>query len=160
MTLHITTLNAGGATYGVSSISSASAVNTTYPIYNGGAGRAGSARQVLTNNGWTWATTPPSLTPLRIHGKDNNEIVRLNEDGTVVWGDGIKVDEAVEAFGEVLKLNLENNSGLTHAVKQRMRDTVFEEIISMARDKGSLTVDDLTYLHQAAKIMDKLKAKT
>jgi hypothetical protein len=42
-------------------------------------------------------------------------------------------------------------------VKQRMRDAVFEELIDMAKSKGSLTADDLTYLQQAAKIMDKLK---
>lgn len=40
-----------------------------------------------------------------------------------------------------------------------MRDTVFEEMISLAKEKGSLTVEDLTYLHTAAKIMDKLKGK-
>ena len=48
-------------------------------------------------------------------------------------------------------------TGITYSVKQRMRDAVFEELIDMANTKGILSVDDLTYLHQSAKIMDKLK---
>ena len=48
-------------------------------------------------------------------------------------------------------------AGVTYGVRQRIRDAVFEELIDMANNKGTLSVDDLTYLHQAAKIMDKLK---
>lgn len=125
----------------------------------GGAGGAGGAGQYIISNGTSaqWATTKPFT--LVINGPDNKEIVRLNGDGTVTWADTIEIDAAVDAFGRALSIGVEHAAGLTYAVKQRMRDTVFEEMISMAREKGSLTADDLTYLHQAAKIMDKLKGK-
>lgn len=87
------------------------------------------------------------------------EIVRINKDGSVTWDDDATVDEAAEAFGKSLALGAELSAGLTYTVKQRMRDAVFEEMISLAKEKGSLTAEDLTYLHTAAKIMDKLKGK-
>lgn len=126
-----------------------------------GAGGAGGGGQYIMANGTstTWTIPNHKMSPLIINGQGNTELVRLNHDGTVTWADTINVDEAAKAFGQVLTLSVENSAGLTYAVKQRMRDTVFEEIISMAKDRGSLTADDLTYLHQAAKIIDKLKGK-
>jgi len=129
--------------------------------FTGNIGTVGTAGQYMISNGTTaaWANSNYRVSPLVIHGKDNKEIVRLNDDGTVTWANDIDVDEAAFALGQSLTLNVENSAGLTYAVKQRMRDTVFEEMISMAKEKGGLTADDLTYLHQAAKIMDKLKGK-
>ena len=98
--------------------------------------------------------TPACIT---VYGPTNVEIVRLNNDGSVTWANGIDVDEAASAFARSLSQGGELAAGITYAVKQRMRDKVFEEMIEMAKDKGSITADDLTYLHQAAKIMDKLK---
>lgn len=96
---------------------------------------------------------------ISISSNAGKEIVRLNKDGTVTWNDTINVDEAAKAFSESISIGAEMSAGITYAVKQRMRDAVFDELIEMAKDKGSLTADDLTYLHKAAKIMDKLKGK-
>ena len=87
----------------------------------------------------------------------NKEIVRLNTDGSVTWGDGATVDEAEEEFAKAMMLGGEICAGITYGVKQRIRDAAFEELIDMAKTKGSLTADDLTYMLQAAKMMDKLK---
>lgn len=96
---------------------------------------------------------------ISVQSSAGKELVRLNRDGTVTWSEDATVDEAAESFGRVLQIGVELSAGITYAVKQRMRDTVFEEMISLAKEKGSLTVEDLTYLHTAAKIMDKLKGK-
>jgi hypothetical protein len=153
-----TTAWGGGYTNVTSNINSA--INN---VYYGGAvanGAGGAGQYVMsTGSSTTWTLPNHQVSPLVIHGIGNTELVRLNHDGTVTWADTINIDEAVNAFGQVLTLGAENSAGLTYAVKQRMRDTVFEEIILMAKDKGSLTADDLTYLHQAAKIIDKLKGK-
>lgn len=86
-----------------------------------------------------------------------NEIVRLNTDGSVTWTNGINVDEAAEAFARSISLGAELSSGITGKVKRDMRDSVFEDIIAIAKEKGSLTAEDLTYMLQASKIMEKLK---
>jgi len=87
----------------------------------------------------------------------NQEIVRLNLDGSVSWGNGIDIDAAAEAFGEALQMGAELKAGISKAIKLRMRDSVFEDLINIAREKGSLTADDLTYLLEASKIVEKLK---
>lgn len=102
------------------------------------------------------ATQPTSVISLRV-GTSNNEIVRLNKDGSVSWSDEIAIDAAAEAFSKTLMLGAEMAAGITQSVKYRMRDSVFEDIINIAREKGSLTADDLTYLLEASKIVEKLK---
>ena len=94
---------------------------------------------------------------MTLYGTDQKEIVRLNKDGSVTWADGINIDDAADAFGRSMALGAENIAGVTYGVKQRIRDAVFEELIDMAKSKETLTADDLTYMQQAAKIMDKLK---
>jgi ribosomal protein S11 len=88
---------------------------------------------------------------------NGNEIVRLERDGTVIWGNGIKVDSAAEAFSKSISLGAEIKSGITQCVKQKMRDSVFDDLINIAKEKGSLTAEDLTYLLEASKIVEKLK---
>ena len=85
------------------------------------------------------------------------EIVRLNRDGTITWANGIDVDEAAEAFARSISMGAELQSGVTQGVKHRMRDSVFTDLIEIAKEKGSLTADDLTYLLEASKIVEKLK---
>lgn len=94
---------------------------------------------------------------LSLRGKDNTEIVRLNVDGTVTWSQEINIDEAAEALTRTLVLGAELSTGITRKVKAEMRDTVFEEIIELAKLKGTLTLDDLTFMYEASKIMEKLK---
>ena len=88
---------------------------------------------------------------------DGTEIVRIEKDGTVIWKSGIYIDEAAVALGKSLSLGAEMAIGITNIVKQKMRDAVFEEMISLVKEKGTLDEVDLTYLWQAAKIMDKLR---
>ncbi len=94
---------------------------------------------------------------LSINGVNNQEIVRITCDGEVIWANGYQIDEAAEILARSLHLGAEISAGIRNSTKQKMRDVVFEEMISMAQEKGSLTADELTYLWQAAKIMDKLK---
>jgi len=99
----------------------------------------------------------PPLSIFALHGTNNQEIVRLERDGSVKWAKEINVDEAAEAFGKAVSIGGEMAAGITASTKRRMRDTVFEEIIAISKDKGPLSADDLTYLWEASKIMDKLK---
>jgi hypothetical protein len=110
----------------------------------------------IVSNGYNIASSvSPSV--MSLHNPSNKEIVRLNNDGSVTWNDSINIDEAATAFASSIQLGAELMAGVTYGVRQRIRDAVFEELIDMANNKGTLSVDDLTYLHQAAKIMDKLK---
>ena len=94
---------------------------------------------------------------LTLYNNSHCEIVRLDTDGTITWANGINVGEAAEAFGRVISLSAEIKSGITQGVKHRMRDSVFADLIDIAKEKGSLTADDLTYLLEASKIVEKLK---
>lgn len=98
---------------------------------------------------------PPNI--LSIVNLLGQEVVRITKDGEIVWPNGYQVEEAAEAFARSLHLSTEISAGIKYGMKQKVRDTVFEEMIEMAKEKGSLTADELTYLWQAAKIMDKLK---
>jgi len=90
-------------------------------------------------------------------GNTGQEIVRIDRDGKVHWANGYQVDEAARMFAQSLRLSAELAAGVKYSSKQQMRDAVFEEMIAMAKEKGTLTADELTYMWQAAKIMDKLK---
>jgi hypothetical protein len=81
----------------------------------------------------------------------------LNLDGSVTWANGIDIDAAAEAFGKSLHMSAEIQAGISKAVKLKMRDSVFEDLINIAKEKGSLTAEDLTYLLEASKIVEKLK---
>ena len=88
---------------------------------------------------------------------NKTEIVRLNKDGSVKWANGIEIDEAAESFSKSLSIGVEMKVGITQGVKYRMRDSVFEDLISIAEEKGPLSAEDLTYLLSASKIVEKLK---
>jgi len=90
--------------------------------------------------------------------KSNGDpLVVLNRDGSVTWPKEIEVNEGAKAFSTMLTLGSESKAGVTEGVKRRMRDLVFEEIIQMARERGALTADDLTFMLQSSKIIEKLK---
>jgi hypothetical protein len=137
--------------------------NSGYYMVNTGIGAMAQNQNIIgsINPNFTTYTTSistlPSVGILDLYDTNNKEIVRLNKDGSVTWANGIEVDEAADAFARSIGQGAERSAGITYGVKQRMRDAVFEELIDMAKSKGSLTADDLTYLHQSAKIMDKLK---
>ena len=100
-------------------------------------------------------SSPSSV--VTFYNNSHNEVVRVNPDGSVTWANGVNVDEAAESFATALTLGAERAAGISYFVKQKMRDTVFEELISIAKEKGSLSSEDLTYFWQVAKIVDKLK---
>jgi len=97
---------------------------------------------------------PPYVIQLSNNGK---EIVRLNNDGSVEWNKEINIDEAAEAFSRTLSMGAELSAGITKKVKLNMRDSVFNDLIAIAKEKGSLTAEDLTFLLEASKIVEKLK---
>lgn len=145
----------------------------------GGAGGAGSYIVTAPTSGYTYTlpvttgigggsgyysigsgitfSMPPRTSIISFNDANGKEIVRINMDGSVTWADGIKIDEAAEAMSKTMSNAVELQAGITKAVKLRMRDSVFEDIIEIARQKGSLTADDLTYLLEASKIVEKLK---
>jgi hypothetical protein len=95
---------------------------------------------------------------VRFSNSAGKEIVRLTQEGKVIWADPeMNEDEAAQAFTRSLEVSAELKAGITKAVMVRIRDSVFEEIINIAKQKGTLTADDLTYLLEASKIMEKLK---
>ncbi len=120
--------------------------NTTtfLPVQNGAAG------QYYTTNVGAGGHISASFAPQK-----SSNVIPIS----VYWSKDIDIDEAATAFGKSIQLGAEISVGITYGVKQRMRDVVFEEIISMAQEKGSITAEELTYLHKAAKIIDKLKGK-
>lgn len=150
---------AGLTTVTIPPITSAAAVSTITSINSANISNWNISGVANTGYLFSNGSTPTWTSVLSANGTNGKEIVRLNRDGSVTWSDEINVDEAAEAFGKALQVGAEISAGLTYSVKQRMRDTVFEEMISLAKEKGSLTAEDLTYLHTAAKIMDKLKGK-
>jgi hypothetical protein len=97
---------------------------------------------------------PTNIITFHSQGK---EIVKVNLDGSVTWANGIDVDSAAEAFARTLSLGAEQKAGISKRVKLEMRDSVFEDLIEIAKEKGSLTAEDLTYLLSASKIVEKLK---
>lgn len=101
--------------------------------------------------------SPPTYAIKYTNPTTNKEIVRVTPEGKVVWADDIEIDEAAEAFSRALSVGAELKAGITERVKRDMRDSIFEDIIEIAKQKGSLNAEDLTYLLQAAKIMEKLK---
>jgi hypothetical protein len=117
-------------------------------VIAGGAGGMG---------GSIFTMTPPTNIVTFSKPSTNQEIVKLNVDGSVTWANGIDVDAAAEAFGQSLQIGAELRAGITKTVKLKMRDSVFEDLINIAKEKGSLTAEDLTYLLEASKIVEKLK---
>ncbi len=135
--------------YNIGTVSTATIHSNTTTTQLTGTGAAGISTSY--NIGTTTNST------IVFNNSNNQEIVRLNKDGSVTWANDINVDEAATAFSRSLQLGAERCAGITQGVKQRMRNTIFEEMIELAKIKGSLNADDLTYMYSAAKIMDKLK---
>ena len=141
---------------GVGAQGSATNIYGTMAGSGGGVGTSITTSNYVTNtmNSITMLQ-PPNV--ISIKGLNNKDIVTIENDGTVTWAGDIDVDEAAEAFGRVLSLSTEMRSGITSGVKSRIRDSVFEDLISIAQDKGSLTAEDLTYLLRSSKIIENLK---
>jgi len=153
---------------GASVVNTVTTVGTTYavPTANYSYGNITIAGGGAAGAGYAGAINIPTPTftftmqqPTNIISLQNNgqEIVRLNRDGSVTWANGIDVDAAAEAFGKSLTYSAELKAGISKGVKLRMRDSVFETLINIAKEKGPLSADDLTYLLESSKIIEKLK---
>lgn len=130
-----------------------------------GSGNAGIGASMISNNlgiGGNFAgqfINTPQSNIITIQG-GTKEIVRITNKGEVEWPNGCDdatIDEASKALASSLRLGTEIAAGVRANVKQKIRDAVFEEVIDIAKQKGALTAEDLTYLWQSAKIVDKLK---
>ena len=157
-TIAATTI-AGGT---LGTINTINTVGTTPWQYNLTAAAAAPAVNIGQNyaigtgyGGFTVGSMQP--TNILVVSNAGNEIVRVDVNGTVTWKNGIEIDEAAEAFGKAMRLSAELQSGITKKVKAEMRDQVFEEIIEMAKTNGKLTADELTFMYESSKIMEKLK---
>ncbi len=173
VTMDNTMISSIGATYNPS----LSTIAVPAPIPATGAVTGAAGTYVHTTGGsltaWTVAGGPttyvnpntfsvtynfPQTDILKLQNTSGKEIVKLTHEGRVIWADlEMNEDEAAQAFSRSMQYSAELKAGITKAVKTKMRDTVFEEIISIAKQKGSLNVDDLTYLLEASKIIEKLK---
>lgn len=167
----------GTATATVTAPSFTGTTTATYPAYGVagggyavGTGYAGLAGQVLTTTGvaggpvWTTAgaltgafAQPQNPNIATYNTPAGKEIVKITKDGEVVWGPDMDITAAAEAFGRAVVMGTEMKAGITERVKCNIRDKLFGEIISIAKEKGSLTADELTLILEASKIMEKLK---
>ena len=97
---------------------------------------------------------------ITLHDTNYAEIVRLNNDGSVTWAKGVNEDGAAMAFARAITTGAEMKSGITHRIKQDMRDAVFKELIDLAEEKGSITAEDMSYYWRCSKIIDKLQTSS
>lgn len=111
----------------------------------------------MLNNYWYSNNFIQTTSEVIVKNNIGEELVRINDDGTVEWKNGIKIDEAAESFSKSLTLGMELVSGINYKTKQAIRDIVFSELIGIAKEKGTLDATELTYMLQTAKIMDKLR---
>lgn len=100
---------------------------------------------------------PKSL--LSVSDLSGKELVRINLDGIVEWAPGADTSSAAEALSRSFHLSVESKAGVNQRIKSEMRNSVFNDIIAIAKSKGALSADDLTYLLEASKIMEKLKGE-
>ena len=152
-----TILTGTTVTAGINTITVPNPYLTSAPYYS--TATSNSSNYITSSSNYAIGATgikPTDLITLHSSGK---EIVKVTVDGEVKWANGINVDEAAEAFSKSVTVGSEIAAGITQRVKSKMRDSMFEDLINIAKDKGSLTAEDLTYLLQASKMMEKLKGK-
>lgn len=113
------------------------------------------------NSSFNTASFKTVNTTFDISDTTGNTIVSLDYiSGIVTWSNGVRIDEAAEALARSLSLSSEVMAKITQRVKMGWRDIIFEEIIGIVeRNGGSITSKELTTIHEAAKIMDKLQGK-
>jgi hypothetical protein len=105
--------------------------------------------------GATAASIPTAL--ITLYKKDGSKLLEVTPMGEVVWDGEMDLNEGAEAFSKIVNLGVEVKAGLTQKVKCNIRDAIFNEIIEIAKIKGSLTVEELTLILESTKIMEKLK---
>lgn len=141
-------------TPGVSTATSVNAVTYTRPSTYA---ISGAGNSYISGGFMAGHTYTPNVNLGILTDTAGNELVRINLDGSVTWKNGFQVDQAAEALSRSITLAAEQKAGITQKVKLQMRDSVFESIIEVARSRGSLSADDLTYMLEASKIVEKIK---
>jgi hypothetical protein len=127
-------------------------VNGSYGIGSGISGNAPKSRANLTVAGKGFC--------IAIDGEDGEEIVRLRNDGKVVWKNGVQLDEGVKAFSSLLRLGVAESAGVGASVREEIRSQVYADLIAMAKEKGSLTEEDLTFDRDSCILVEKLAKPT
>jgi hypothetical protein len=112
---------------------------------------------------WTNTSYPVSMntsgnTIITIHSA-TDVMVKVMSDGRIEWNQNYTVDDAARQFSQMLQMSTELACGITTKVKCEIRDSIFEEIIYICDKRGTITADDLRFMHESCKIVDKLKAK-
>jgi hypothetical protein len=97
---------------------------------------------------------------IAIDGEDGEEIVRLRNDGKVVWKNGVQLDEGVKAFSSLLRLGVAESAGVGASVREEIRNQIYADLIAMAKEKGSLTEEDLTFDRDSCILVEKLAKPT
>jgi len=90
---------------------------------------------------------------------NNTEIVRLNNDGTVSWANGINVDAAAEAFSQSIILSTEMKANITQKVKEELKIDIIKELCAFIKENDINNKDELIYYLESAIIMDTLKGR-
>lgn len=143
-------------------------INSSFPAYtisgfsgygSGGGGYTTGLSNGLYSSGFTTNTSVPSYL-VAFYDHNGAEILRVEPDGTVIWKNGVSeeaISEAQNALSRSINLTLESKAGIVEGTKRKIRDQVFEEIIEFAKQRGALTADDLTFMLESSKIIEKLK---
>lgn len=131
----------GGAISG-NSITSGSIYNTIWPAVPSSASYVVGSNDILT-----------------IYSQSGKKLMSMSTDGSVEWDDSVEKTEAVNTLGTLLQLSAEQKSGISQAVRHRMRDVFFAELISIAKENGPLSSDDLTKMLEASKIVERMKGE-
>lgn len=97
-----------------------------------------------------------SNTLLTLYDSKGTPILSVDKSGVVTWKAGYEIDQAAEAFAQAMQSGVEKSVGITSAIKSRMRDSVFNDLIAIAKEKGPLSTKELEYLLSASKIIERL----
>ena len=97
-----------------------------------------------------------SNTLLTLHDSKGTPILSVDKSGVVTWKAGYEIDQAAEAFAQAMQSGVEKSVGITSAIKSRMRDSMFNDLIAIAKEKGPLSAKELEYLLSASKIIEQL----
>ncbi len=94
---------------------------------------------------------------ITVQSRKGVPIVRIDPFGEVIWDAQPNETEAAEALRRSFRISTEMAAGVTETTKMNIRNSVFEEILSVVQKHGTINEEQLTFLWEGAKIMDKLK---
>lgn len=104
-----------------------------------------------------WKSEPQNI--FSISDKSGKPVMVMDHEGNITFNIDTNVPEAAEIFVSSIYLSTEAKAGITLKTKQKIRDAVFNDIIEIAKRKGTLDAEELTSMLEASKIMEKLKGE-